>query len=121
MRSMAIGIQDILELIKVCQDFNNKFSENETVDLFAEHLGVSKISYRVFFNDVNIESSVVYGAPSSTLGEEFDYKRIASNDRVIMLKIIRFTDAEPLSSEDAYLMQTFGEIINRMIVEAKSK
>lgn len=111
MRSMAIGIQDILELIKVCQDFNNKFSENETVDLFAEHLGVSKISYRVFFNDVNIESSVVYDAPSSTLGEEFDYKRIASNDRVIMFKIIRFTDAEPLSSEDAYLMQTFGEII----------
>lgn len=111
MKSMAIGIQDILELIKVCQDFSNKFSGNETVALFAEHLNVSKISYRVFFNDVNIESSVVYDAPSATLGPEYDYTRIASNDRVIMLKIIRFADAESLSTEDSYLMQTFGEII----------
>ena len=111
MSSMGIGINDILELIKVCQDFNNKFSGNETVDLFANYLNVSKISYRIFFNDVNIESSVIYNAPSATMGNEYDYTRIASNDRVIMLKIIRFADAEPLSSEDSYLIQTFGEII----------
>ena len=111
MSSMAIGTHDILELIKVCQDFNNKFSGNETVDLFAVHLRVSKISYRIFLNDVNIESLVIYDAPSSTMGEEFNFTRIASNDRVIMLKVIRFADAKPLSTEDSYLIQTFGEII----------
>ena len=108
---MAIVVNDILELIRVCQDFDNKFTGNETVDLFAGILGISKISYRIFFNDVSIESSVIFDAPNSTLGEEFDFQRIASNDRLIVLKIFRFADANPLSSEDSYNLQVFGEIV----------
>ncbi len=111
MRSMAIGVNDIFDLIKVCQDFDSKFAGNDTVELFAQILGISKISYRIFFNDVSIESSVVYDAHNSTLGEEFDFTRVASNDRLIVIKIIRFVDAEPLSTEDEYNLQVFGETI----------
>ncbi len=108
---MAIGVNDIFDLIKVCQDFDNKFAGNDTVELFAHILGISKISYRIFFNDISIESSVIYNADKSTMGEEIDFKRIASNDRLIIIKIVRFLDAEPLSSENEYNLQVFGETI----------
>lgn len=108
---MAIGVNDIFDLIKVCQDFDNEFAGNDTVELFAHILGISKISYRIFFNDISIESSVIYNADKSTMGEEIDFKRIASNDRLIIIKIVRFLDAEPLSSENEYNLQVFGETI----------
>ena len=108
---MAIGVNDIFDLIKVCQDFDNKFAGNDTVELFAHILGISKISYRIFFNDISIESSVIYNADKATMGEEIDFKRIASNDRLIIIKIVRFLDAEPLSSENEYNLQVFGETI----------
>ena len=108
---MAIGVNDIFDLIKVCQDFDNEFAGNDTVELFAHILGISKISYRLFFNDISIESSVIYNADKSTMGEEIDFKRIASNDRLIIIKIVRFLDAEPLSSENEYNLQVFGETI----------
>ena len=111
MVSMAIGVNDILDLIKVCQDYDKKFKGNDTVELFANILGINKISYRIFFNDVSIESSVIYKADDSALGEEFEFRRITSNDRLIMLKIMRFADAEPLSSEDEYNLQVFGETV----------
>ena len=111
MKSMALGVNDIFELIKVCQDFDSKFAGNDIVDLFAQILGISKISYRIFFNEVSIESSVIYNAENATLGEEFDFTRVASNDRLIMLKVIRFADAEPLSSENNYNLQIFGETV----------
>ena len=69
---MAIGVNDIYDLIKVCQDFDKKFAGNDTVELFSHILGISKISYRIFYNDISIESSVIYNAPNSTMGEEFD-------------------------------------------------
>lgn len=108
---MAIGVNDIFDLIKVCQDFDNKFAGNDTVELFAHILGISKISYRIFFNDVSIESAVIYNADNATSGEEVDFTRITSNDRLIMVKIIRFVDAEPLSSENSYNLQVFGETV----------
>ena len=108
---MNIKVNNILDLIKVCEDFGNQFSGSSTVDLFAQVLKISKISYRIFFNDVSIESSVIYDSIKATLGEEFIYSRIASNDRLIVVKIYRYIDAEPLSSENAYNMQIFGESI----------
>lgn len=108
---MEIGVNDIYNLIKVCQEFDSKFEGNDTVELFAKSLGISKISYRIFFNDVSIESAVVYHAQNNTFGEEYDFKRVASNDRVITLKIIRFADLDPLSSDESYLIQVFGETV----------
>ena len=104
-------MNNIYDLIKVCQEFDTKFDGNETVELFAKTLGISKISYRIFFNDVSIESAVIYHAENNSFGEEFDFKRVASNDRVIMLKIIRYADQESFSSEDSYMLQVFGETI----------
>ena len=104
-------MNNIYDLIKVCQEFDTKFDGNETVELFAKALGISKISYRIFFNDVSIESAVIYHAENNSFGEEFDFKRVASNDRVIMLKIIRYADQESFSSEDSYMLQVFGETI----------
>ncbi len=108
---MAIGVNDIYDLIKVCQDFDKKFAGNDTVELFSHILGISKISYRIFYNDISIESSVIYNAPNSTMGEEFDFKQISSNDRLIMMKITRFSDAEPLNSEDRFTLMVFGETV----------
>ncbi|MBR1797173.1 MAG: GGDEF domain-containing protein [Clostridiales bacterium] len=108
---MEIGVNDILNLIRICQDFDNKFSEKDTVDLFAKVLNISKVSYRIFINDVSIESTVIYNAPGSTLGEEFVFQRIASNDRLIVLKVHRFSDAPALSSENTYNLQVFGESV----------
>ena len=108
---MSININDIHELIKVCQDFGHDFSENETVELFASLLGISKVSYRLFYNDVCIESDVVYHATVPSLGEEFTFQRIASNDRLIVLKVFRFVDAEELTSEQRASLLTFGETV----------
>ena len=74
---MSIGMNNIYDLIKVCQEFDTKFDGNETVELFAKALGISKISYRIFFNDVSIESAVIYHAENNSFGEEFDFKRVA--------------------------------------------
>ena len=100
---MGIGVRDIYNLIKVCQDFDTRFDGDETVELFAKTLDISKISYRIFFNDVSIESAVIYHSDNSSSGEEFDFKRVASNDRVIMLKIIRKAGSEPLDSDGSFL------------------
>ena len=108
---MSININDIHKLIKVCQDFGHDFSENETVELFASLLGISKVSYRLFYNDVCIESDVVYHATVPSLGEEFTFQRIASNDRLIVLKVFRFVDAEELTSEQRASLLTFGETV----------
>ncbi len=108
---MGIGVRDIYNLIKVCQEFDTRFDGDETVELFAKSLDISKISYRIFFNDVSIESAVIYHSDNSSSGEEFDFKRVASNDRVIMLKIIRNAGSEPLDSDGSYNLQVFGETV----------
>jgi len=106
---MNINTDDILSLIKVCQDFDSGYSDNDTVGLFARELGISKVSYRVFFNDVSTESSVIYHAENASLGENFDFQRVSSNDRLIVVKIYRYVDAPDLDSEGKHMLSVFGE------------
>ncbi|MBP5180874.1 MAG: GGDEF domain-containing protein [Clostridiales bacterium] len=108
---MSLNINDIHALIKVCQNFDDTFADNEIVELFASILDVSKVSYRVFFNDVCVESAVVYHSSNPTLGEEFSFQRMASDDRLIVVKIFRASDAIELTEEETNALMTFGETV----------
>lgn len=106
---MNITNADILNLIKSCEIFDTSFSEDSVVLHFIHELGISKISYRIFYNDINIESSDVYIAPEVTLGELFECKKHSSNDRLITLKIFRYVDSKDLSTEEKSFLSIFAE------------
>ena len=108
---MSINTNDIHALIKVCQNFDDTFADNEIVELFASILDISKVSYRVFFNDVCVESAVVYNSSNPGLGEEFSFQRMASDDRLIVVKIFRASDAIKMTEEENNVLMTFGETV----------
>ena len=109
---MSIRIDNILDLIKTCQEFDrNTFSENDTVELFAKELDINKVTFRLFLDDISIESVVIYNAHTAGLGEEIDFRRATSNDRIVSVKIIRCHNAPSLSDEKRCLLDIFGESV----------
>lgn len=108
---MDIDLTDIYELITTCENFDGSLNESAAVTAIAEKLEISNVSYRVFTDGINIESSVIFTAQSAKLGENYDLSRETSDSRVIIIRIYRFPDAAPLKGDNKVLFSIFQEAV----------
>ena len=108
---MKTTYEDIFNLISACEDFNGPLSESEAVKMIADELQISKVSYRIFSAGVNTHSEVIYIAPSSKLGEEYDFSRETTDTKTVVIRIYRFPYAPELSDEQKDLFNVFAHTI----------
>ncbi len=108
---MKTTLKDIHNLIKACEDFDGPLFESEAVKKIADALQISKVTCRVFSGGVNTTSEVIYLAPSSKLGEEFDFSRQTTDTNTIVMRIYRFPYAPKLDEAQLDLFNIFADTI----------
>lgn len=108
---MKTTYEDILNLIRACEDYNGPLFESEAVKKIADELQVSKVAYRIFSGGVNTSSEVIYVAPSSKLGDEYDFSRQTTDTKKVVMRIYRFPYALKLEGEQLDLFNIFADTI----------
>lgn len=108
---MPVDLTDIYELITTCEDFDGTLIDSSALRTLTSELKICNVSYRIFSQGVNTESSVIYSDSSLTLGENYDLSRETSDSRVVVVRIYRTPDAEPLTGDNKVLFSIFHEIV----------
>jgi len=108
---MSVDLTDIYELITTCEDFDGTLIDSSALRTLTSKLKICNVSYRIFSQGVNIESSVIYSDSTLTLGENYDLSRETSDSRVVVVRIYRTPDAEPLTGDTKVLFSIFHEIV----------
>ena len=108
---MPVDLTDIYELITTCEDFDGTLIDSSALRTLTSELKICNVSYRIFSQGVNTESSVIYSDSSLTLGDNYDLSRETSDSRVVVVRIYRTPDAEPLTGDNKVLFSIFHEIV----------